>query len=70
MVRSALANEGAIGMVREYLGRRVFGFITQALGVPDAQLRANLVGSQFIGLAILRYHVHLADRLGERRGAR
>lgn len=55
MVRSAMTNEVALGMVREYLGRRVFGPITQALGVPDAELRANLVGSQFIGLAMMRY---------------
>ena len=55
MVRSAMTNEAALGMVREYLGRRVFGPITQALGVPDAELRANLVGSQFIGLAMMRY---------------
>ena len=55
MLRSAMTNEVALGMVREYLGRRVFGPITQALGVPDAELRANLVGSQFIGLAMMRY---------------
>jgi len=55
MVRSAMTNEVALGMVREYLGRRIFGPITQALGVPDAHLRANLVGSQFIGLSMMRY---------------
>ena len=41
-------------MVREYLGRRVFGPITQVLGLPDAELRANLVGAQFIGLSMMR----------------
>jgi AcrR family transcriptional regulator len=55
MVRSAMTNEVALGMVREYLGRRVFGPITQVLGLPDAELRANLVGAQFIGLAVMRY---------------
>jgi AcrR family transcriptional regulator len=55
MVRSAMTNEVALGMVREYLGRRVFGPVTQVLGVPDAELRANLVGAQFIGLAMMRY---------------
>ena len=40
---------------RDLLVREVFGPITQALGVPDAQLRATLVGSQFIGLAIMRF---------------
>jgi AcrR family transcriptional regulator len=55
MMRSAMTNEAALGMIREYLERRVFAPITQALGTPDAELRANLVGSQFIGLAMMRY---------------
>ena len=55
MVRSAMTNEAAQAMVREYLERRVFGPITQVLSLPDAELRANLVGSQLIGLAIMRY---------------
>ena len=55
MVRSAMTNETAMALVREYLGRRVFGPITQTLGAPDADLRATLMGSQFIGLAMMRY---------------
>ena len=55
MVRSAMTNETAMTLVREYLGRRVFAPITKALGLPDAELRATLVGSQFIGLAMMRY---------------
>ena len=55
MVRSAMTNETAMTLVREYLGRRVFGPITQTLGAPDAELRATLMGSQFIGLAMMRY---------------
>ena len=55
MVRSAMTNETAMALVREYLGRRVFGPITQALGAPNADLRATLMGSQFIGLAMMRY---------------
>jgi AcrR family transcriptional regulator len=55
MVRSAMTNEVAMGLVREYLGRRIFGPITQALEAPDADLRATLVGSQLIGLAMVRY---------------
>ena len=55
MLRSAITNEAAMGMIRDLLVREVFGPITAALGVPDAQLRATLVGSQFIGLAVMRY---------------
>jgi AcrR family transcriptional regulator len=59
MLRSALTNEAAMGMMRDLLVRGVFGPITEALGVPDAQLRATLVGSQFIGLSIMRYIGHI-----------
>jgi AcrR family transcriptional regulator len=55
MVRSAMTNETAMALVREYLGRRVFGPITQTLGAPGAEFRATLMGSQFIGLAMMRY---------------
>ena len=54
-VRSAMTNDTAMMLVREYLGRRVFGPVTEALGTPDAELRATLMGSQFIGLAMVRY---------------
>ncbi len=55
MVRSAMTNATAMALVRDYLGHRVFGPITEALGADDAELRATLVGSQFIGLAMMRY---------------
>jgi len=55
MLRSALTNETAMTMIRDLLVREVFGPITQALGVPDAELRATLVGSQLLGLAVLRF---------------
>jgi AcrR family transcriptional regulator len=55
MLRSALTNETAMGMIRDLLTREVFGPVTTALGVPDARLRANLVGSQLLGLAVMRY---------------
>jgi AcrR family transcriptional regulator len=59
MVRSAMTNEKAMELVREYLGRRVFGPITRQLGAPDAELRATLMGSHFIGLAMMRYIAHM-----------
>jgi AcrR family transcriptional regulator len=59
MVRSAMTNDAAQAMVRDYLGRRVFGPITEVLGVADGQLRATLVGSQFIGLAMMRYVIRI-----------
>ena len=55
MLRSAMTNEAAMQMIRDLLVRQVFGPITELLGVPDARLRATLVGSQFIGLGMMRY---------------
>ncbi len=59
MLRSALTNDAAMGMIRDLLVREVFGPITETLGVPDAQLRATLVGSQLIGLSVMRYVGHI-----------
>jgi len=55
MLRSATTNDRAMAMIRDLLVRQVFGPVTQALGAPDARLRATLVGSQFIGLAMMRH---------------
>jgi len=55
MVRSAMTNETAMELVREFLGRRIFTPLTATLGVADADLRATLIGSQLIGLAMVRY---------------
>jgi AcrR family transcriptional regulator len=55
MLRSAMTNETAMGMIRDLLVREAFEPITKSLGVPDAPLRATLVGSQFVGLAVMRF---------------
>jgi AcrR family transcriptional regulator len=55
MVRSAMTNETAMALVRDFLWRRLFTPLTAALGVADADLRATLIGSQLIGLAMVRY---------------
>jgi hypothetical protein len=55
MLRSATTNETAMRILRELLVREVFAPMTQTLAVPDGELRATLVGSQFVGLALMRY---------------
>ena len=55
LLRSVISNEQAAGLVRRLLVKEVFGPLAVALGVPDAELRATLAGSQFIGLALMRY---------------
>jgi AcrR family transcriptional regulator len=55
MLRSATTNETAMQILRELLVREVFSPMTEVLAVPDGELRATLVGSQFVGLALMRY---------------
>jgi AcrR family transcriptional regulator len=57
LVRSAVGDEPAAAMLREFITEEVLGQIAHRLGSPDAQLRATLVGSQIIGLAMARYIV-------------
>jgi hypothetical protein len=46
-------------MLREFLGREVFGRIAASTGAPDPQLRGALAASQMIGLVIARYVVRV-----------
>ena len=57
LVRSAVGDEHAAAMLREFITEEVLGQIAHRLGSPDAGLRATLVGSQIIGLAMARYIV-------------
>ncbi len=59
MLRSAMTNAAAMEMVRDRLTQQVFGPITEILGVPDGRLRATLVGSQLVGLGVMRYVGHI-----------
>lgn len=59
LVRSAVSNESAARMVREFMAAAVFTRVASKLGMPDARLRANLVVTQIIGLAIGRYIVRV-----------
>lgn len=55
LVRSAVADEQAAAMLREFITEEVLGRIARELGSADAELRATLVGSQLIGLMMARY---------------
>lgn len=59
MVRSAVRYEAAATMLRSFLSREVLGVLAHNLDTPDADLRATLVGSQLVGLAIARYVVEV-----------
>ncbi|GAB3885939.1 TetR family transcriptional regulator [Terrabacter terrigena] len=55
LVRSSMTSEEAARMLREFLGREVFGRIAASTGAPDPQLRGALAASQMIGLVVARY---------------
>jgi AcrR family transcriptional regulator len=59
LVRSAVGDEHAAAMLREFITEEVLGQVARRLGSPDARLRATLVGSQVVGLIMLRYIVKM-----------
>jgi AcrR family transcriptional regulator len=59
IVRSAATDPVAAGMFRRVLAEGPFLAMAQATDRPDADLRATLVGTQLVGLAMARYIVRV-----------
>ncbi len=57
VLRSATSNDAAAAALRRFITREVLTPIAEAIGMPDAPLRASLAGSQVVGLAVARYVV-------------
>lgn len=57
VVRAAASEPDVARMLREFLTREVFVPLAELLGADDGQFRANLVGSQLVGLVMARYVV-------------
>ena len=57
LIRSVVGNEDAAGLLREFVTREVLGRLARALELDQPQLRAALVASQLVGLAMIRYVV-------------
>jgi AcrR family transcriptional regulator len=55
LIRSATSNDQAAGMLREFISKEIIGSITERLNVGRPELRATLVGSQLMGVAMARY---------------
>lgn len=55
LVRSAVSNDAAMEMLRQFLTSAILDQVAATLEVPDAELRASLVASQVVGLALARY---------------
>ncbi|MGH3372666.1 MAG: TetR family transcriptional regulator [Nocardioidaceae bacterium] len=59
LVRSGLTGEPGRSVLEVALRRLVFGFISQALELEDAERRISLVASQMVGLIATRYILRL-----------
>lgn len=55
MLRSALTHGAAGESLRGFVTEELVARVATVLDVPDAALRATLMGSQLVGLAIARY---------------
>ena len=59
MVRSAVSNEQAARMLREFVTGEILTLLGQMTNAADAQLRASVVASQLVGIAMMRHVVGL-----------
>jgi AcrR family transcriptional regulator len=59
MLRSALNQESAAALLREFVTRQLLGRVAAAVDAPDAELRATFAGTQLVGLGMLRYIVRV-----------
>lgn len=59
MIQAAMTNEQAAELLRVFVTRQIVGRIVAALDVSQAELRATLVGSQLVGLAVIRHVVRV-----------
>jgi AcrR family transcriptional regulator len=59
LVRSAVSNEKAAAMLREFLAAELLPVIASRTGHENALLRASLVAAQLMGVAMLRHVVRL-----------
>jgi AcrR family transcriptional regulator len=57
LIRSVVGSEDAAALLREFVTREVLGRLARALELDQPQLRAALVASQLVGLAMIRYVV-------------
>jgi hypothetical protein len=54
-----MTSEPAAAMLREFISRAIVRRVAGVLDVPGAELRAALVASHIVGLAIARYVVRV-----------
>jgi AcrR family transcriptional regulator len=59
LVRSAVSNERAAAMLREFLTEEILTVMSALIDCPDARLRASLAAAQLVGIAMLRHVVRV-----------
>ncbi len=59
ILRSAVRYERAATMLRGFIGREVVTRVAREIALSDPELRATLVGSQLVGLVMVRYVVRV-----------
>ncbi len=55
LIRGAVTHEESAALLREFVSRELVGRVAAAVRGSSPELRATLVGSQLIGLAMARY---------------
>lgn len=55
IIRTAVVDEQAVRMLREFVTETLLGAVARHLGADQPMLRATLVASQLIGLAFMRF---------------
>lgn len=59
LMRSAPADDRSASMFAEFVKREIVARLGDTIGGPDAYLRAELIGSHLLGLALMRYILRL-----------
>jgi AcrR family transcriptional regulator len=59
VLRSAMTHPASASLLREYTVHQLVGRLGHLLDGPDVKLRLNLAASQMIGVAVLRYVLHI-----------
>lgn len=59
MLRSAMSHETSAALLREFAVRQLFAEVVAVVGGPGAELRVNLAAAHLIGVAVLRYGLHV-----------
>lgn len=59
LLQAAMTHEQAAALLRAFVTEQVLGRLVRAIDAEQPALRASLVGSQLVGLAVVRYVVRV-----------